>query len=283
MRAARWRGRGGFTVEGEGGRWEVVRAGDGSPTVRDVVRGETYHPELGMMEECRVWVRQEDVRLRWAGVAHPCAWDVGMGAGGVTAALLAEPGLRGGEVVSFECDAGALETVLAREHDFPHLGVPGVGWWKRRWHEEIIHLPERKWRLVKGEVERMLFEEDVPLPEVVIFDMHSPASQPELWTLEFWTRMWRRLEPKACVVAFHTRSTAVRATLLRAGFWVGRGVALGSKEETTLAANRSGILGCPLGREWLERLRRSTARWPLGECGEVGRAEWLEPHPQFRR
>ena len=47
--------------------------------------------------------------------------------------------------------------------------------------------------------------------------------------------------------------------LLRAGWYVGRGVATGEKTETTVAATRLDALRDPLGREWLTRVRRSTA------------------------
>jgi hypothetical protein len=79
----------------------------------------------------------------------------------------------------------------------------------------------------------------------------------------------------------------LRVTLLLAGFFVGRGVATGMKEETTVAANSLALLDDPLERRWLERARRSDSAEPLHEPAylQARLAEdslrKLERHPQF--
>jgi hypothetical protein len=120
-----------------------------------------------------------------------------------------------------------------------------------------------------------------------MYDMHSPQAQPELWVLDFWRRLAGLFAGQRVLAAFHTRSTAVRSTLLLAGWRVGCGAALGSKEETTLAASAPGMLRAPLDGRWLERVGRSTTGHPLVE-GVAGpapiTAEWMEElqkHPQF--
>ena len=79
----------------------------------------------------------------------------------------------------------------------------------------------------------------------------------------------------------------MRVALLLAGFQVGMGLAAGRKEETTVAANRPGLLPSPLDARWLERVRRSDAAEPMWEPVwrraplSSGTWERLRAHPQF--
>jgi queuine tRNA-ribosyltransferase len=71
----------------------------------------------------------------------------------------------------------------------------------------------------------------------------------------------------ACVrttVHTYTNATACRAAMLAAGFFVGRGPATGPKSETTIAFTHpeDAAPGQLLGPDWLDRWRRSSARWP---------------------
>jgi len=61
------------------------------------------------------------------------------------------------------------------------------------------------------------------------------------------------------------------------GFYVGRGYATGEKEETTIAANRLELLRSPLTRDWLRRVRRSTAAEPLWRVSSGGRVFCRRP------
>jgi hypothetical protein len=79
----------------------------------------------------------------------------------------------------------------------------------------------------------------------------------------------------------------LRVTLLLAGFFVGRGVATGLKEETTVAANTLDLINEPLDRRWLERARRSDSAEPLREQlyrrARLSPRSWekLQKQPQF--
>jgi hypothetical protein len=79
----------------------------------------------------------------------------------------------------------------------------------------------------------------------------------------------------------------VRATLLRAGFFVGTGDATGEKEETTVAANLPELAPSPLGADWLARAKRSNSAEPLNAPEYCQRPlspatrDALERHPQF--
>jgi hypothetical protein len=79
----------------------------------------------------------------------------------------------------------------------------------------------------------------------------------------------------------------LRVTLLLAGFRVGVGHATGEKEETTIAANVPELIEEPLGRRWLQRVRRSTSAEPMWEPvyrqAPLAETTWerLQQHAQF--
>ena len=114
-----------------------------------------------------------------------------------------------------------------------------------------------------------------------------------MWTLELFTSLrarWRDETP--CLLTTYTRSTAVRVTLLLAGFYVGIGHATGEKDQTTIAANDPALLDRPLDRAWLEkRVYASTNSAPLrAQAPPHGQAPIsesdyaaLRAHPQFRQ
>jgi len=95
------------------------------------------------------------------------------------------------------------------------------------------------------------------------------------------------LDPEhPCLLTNYTRSTAVRVTLLLAGFHVGLGHATGEKDQTTIATNVPGLLSDPLDPKWLTRVRRSTRSAPLRTAGVPGGISAedfaaLSSHPQF--
>jgi hypothetical protein len=265
----------------------LVRAGDGSWTLRDESIGETYHPELGIRNECRAWLDQPEIRAVLAGSEPLRVWDVGLGAGGVAAALCAC--LRGKQthLLSFDRSTAALARVVAEREKFPHLDVLPDAVWRARLGEGTLVWESLRWDLLVGDIRETLPRAAGEPPQLLMYDMHSPQAQPELWVLSFWRHLADLFAGQRVLAAFHTRSTAVRCTLLLAGWWVGCGTALGSKEETTLAASAPGMLRAPLDRRWLQRVRRSTTGHPLVE-GLSGPApiteEWFEElqrHPQF--
>jgi hypothetical protein len=120
-----------------------------------------------------------------------------------------------------------------------------------------------------------------------MFDPYSPAANPELWNVETFKAIRDRVRnDRACTLTSYSRSTAVRTTLLIAGWFVGRGSATGEKDQTTVAASRKELLAQPLALDWLERVRRSTAPGPLTMTNTQRTsahdvADRLARHPQF--
>ena len=148
------------------------------------------------------------------------------------------------------------------------------------------------WQLVRGDFPALLSDSTWGhRPHAVFYDPYSPTVNPEMWTLDVFTALRERTRADTpCLLTTYTRSTAVRVTLLLAGWYVGIGGATGEKEETTVAANVAGLVERPLGRAWLEKkVYASTNAAPL-RAGLAGRRrpiseedfERLRAHPQLR-
>lgn len=277
------------TATESGVRYSLVTARDGSTTLRDDRLKETFHPELGMSEEIRLLLEQPEVTPP----ASPpwVVWDLGLGAGGMAAGILrhARAWRSALDLHSFDLRWDAFD--LAGASSLPHLTNLPCDSLRRdgkvAWQDQEISL---RWTMHLGDLPGLMETTppgSFPAPDLAVVDLHSPESQPELWTLSFWRNILRHCSEKPGLFLFHTRSTAVRATLLLAGFYVGHGRALGKKEETTLACTHPGRLTRPLDSTWLHTLARSTQGQPLifapftRQIIEPGYLGTIRRHPQF--
>lgn len=270
--------------------FDLVTVQSGARSLRSREHGETFHPVVGpMIEAVGLHVRQQRLVERAECSAHSpfVIWDVGLGAAAnAIAAIEAFAGSDARvELHSFDRTleplAFAIEHAEALEYLAPHVEAAkrliagGEGHGALRW---IFHGGEFR--------ERML---SAPAPDAILYDPYSPRANPELWTLEHFTQLHACLDPeRACLLTNYTRSTAVRVTLLLAGFFIGNGHATGEKDQTTIAANRPGLLEDPLDTDWLRRVERSTRSAPLRTAGgEVlirpDELAALRAHPQFLR
>jgi queuine tRNA-ribosyltransferase len=121
----------------------------------------------------------------------------------------------------------------------------------------------------------------------VFFDPFSFKTDTQLWTLAAFRELHAVCGDRAAELFTYTYSTAVRAAMLAAGFYVAKGRATGPKQETTIglssaaaSANHTHEL---LGADWLARWHRSGAQAPLGVA--IGDESWREAvvsHPQFQ-
>jgi tRNA U34 5-methylaminomethyl-2-thiouridine-forming methyltransferase MnmC len=185
----------------------------------------------------------------------------------------------GGHVVNWKFHSGDFPELLARELErrSPNRRAPKVG----------VQPSARGRDRLKPELPRV--ESELSAPHTILFDAFSPPKNPAMWTLPLFTNLFRLLNPKRpCNLTSYSRSTMFRVTLLLAGFFVGRGIPTGMKEETTVAANTLELIDAPLDCQWLERARRSGSAEPLHQ--PVYRqapltpesCEKLRAHPQFQ-
>ncbi|MGB8169212.1 MAG: MnmC family methyltransferase [Chthoniobacteraceae bacterium] len=270
-------------------QFEIVTVASGARSLRSREHGETFHPVVGPMTEARsLHVEQQRLVQRAEAVNGPfIIWDVGLGAAAnAVAALEAFRTFRGSarvELHSFDETIAPLAFALKNAETLEYL-VP-----HQRAVERLLDKGEAAdsgvcWKLHLGDFRQAMT--DAPAPHAILYDPYSPKANPELWTLDHFSRLHACLDPaRPCLLSNYTRSTAVRVTLLVAGFFVGHGHATGEKDQTTIAANRLEIIEAPLDIAWLARVRRSTQATPLRGAagGPIGETDWqaLVNHPQF--
>ena len=270
--------------------FEIVTVASGARSLRSREHGETFHPVVGPMTEARgLHVEQQRLVERARAIEGPFViWDVGLGAAANAVAVIeAFRGFDGHariELHSFDETTTPLAFALAHAESLGYVAP------HRCAIEQLLEGGAAtdgavRWHLHRGDFRAL--GSDAPAPHAMLYDPYSPRANPELWTLEHFTALAARLDPaRGCLWSNYTRSTAVRVTLLLAGFFVGRGAATGEKDETTLASNDCALLSRPLDRDWLGRVERSTASAPLrvgGKSGPISAEDFarLAAHPQF--
>lgn len=284
--------------------FRTVRLPAGGWTLADIRCGEVFHPNLGAEEEAeQLYLRPWGLEMA---LAEPhlkplVVWDVGFGAAGNGCAVLRlwkKVGQRPLHLWSFDRDRDALRHALAfrstQPEAFPWLAdlpfeLAAGG------SEAALAAGSGErglWRLVEDDFVGWIMGQGTAAhgPFLVMMDLYSPEASTREWSLEHWREVRRVLAPSArTILVFHSRSTAVRTTLLLAGFWVGRGPRLGLKEETTVAVCEPEVPLDWLGWEFLAKVRRSThaapfRACPMGQRGPIQEEDWalLRSHPQFK-
>jgi tRNA U34 5-methylaminomethyl-2-thiouridine-forming methyltransferase MnmC len=279
-------------LENDAAGFEIVTVQSGDRSLRSREFGETFHPVVGPMAEAvGLHVKQQRLVERAATAGGRFViWDVGLGAAANAIAAieaLAKPvgtGVRV-ELHSFDLTADALRFALAHADELGYVAghAAAIQALLARGVSEDGNL---RWEFHAGDFRETMSV--APAPHAVLYDPYSPQSNPAMWSLDHFTRLHARLVPEApCLLTNYTRSTAVRVTLLLAGFFVGRGHATGEKDETTIATNDPALLELPLDLAWLERVRRSTNSAPLREgraaLAPIFPEDWagLAGHRQF--
>ena len=273
--------------------FELVTVQSGVRSLRSQEHGETFHPVVGpMIEAMALHVRQQ--RLVERAVATDGAfviWDVGLGAAANAIAAieaLVDPARKDThvELHSFDVNDSALRFALTHAGDLGYLVPHGTA------IEDLLAKGDSRqsnihWRFHPGDFHTTMSL--APAPHAVLYDPYSPQSNPGMWTLDHFTRLRTCLSPSApCLLTNYTRSTAVRVSLLLAGFFVGCGHATGEKDQTTIASNDLSLLEEPLGAAWLGRVHRSTNGAPLRpgvqRPAAISPEDWarLSAHAQFR-
>jgi tRNA U34 5-methylaminomethyl-2-thiouridine-forming methyltransferase MnmC len=287
--------------------FELVALANGVVSLRSVVYGQTFHPVVGPVAEAeavhlagtRALARANDCQSE----AGFTIWDVGLGAAANATALITRllsgyVGRGDMHLLSFDRDLSALDFALAHAAE---LGYPAkhraLLETLRREGGVMVPLASSSWQLhwqvrVADFPSLLASPEPLPAPHAVFFDPYSPTVNRDMWTLELFASLHARLRDEVpCLLTTYTRSTAVRVTLLLAGFYVGLGHATGEKDQTTIAANNLGLLERPLDRAWLEKkVYASTnsaplrAHPPLHTQAPISESDFaaLRGHAQFR-
>ncbi|MBN8219117.1 MAG: tRNA guanosine(34) transglycosylase Tgt [Spirochaetes bacterium] len=283
------------------GDYEIRDSPLGFSSVVQTSSGETMHSVNPPDEEAeRLYVGQSFLAKRLADGGAPgrkalVVWDVGLGAATNAMAAVrcyealfsASPAsLRALHLVSFERDLDPLRLALGDPGRFRHLrhGAPHELLQNHAWKHGGGQFV---WDLHLGDFAERFVE--APVPDLIYYDPFSSKSDGALWAPELFTRLAAHCRGTCAELYTYSASTAVRAALLAAGFFVAEGIATGPKATTTLAfAQAEGAAVHPmlpklLGARWLERWSRSGSKFPPGipDAEKAAFAGRIETHPQF--
>jgi queuine tRNA-ribosyltransferase len=250
------------------------------------------------MEEARsLYVEQSALaeRVRLAAAGPLIIWDVGLGAAANAMAAIQcyeEVATRGPvrsmQIISFENDLHSLRLALQHDNKFPYLrhgGPAGIlrdGKWQSKQNAGL------SWCLVEDDFLKAVAEASTP-PDLIFYDMFSSRTHPEQWTIAIFRRLFAACAGRAAELFTHTHSTAARAALLAAGFYVAKGRPAGAKEETTIALTPAALCSpfCRsyelLAAEWVGRWDRSRAKFPteIPPHEQPAFEELIRAHRQF--
>ncbi len=250
----------------------LVTVASGARSLHSLEHGETFHPVVGPMAEAHgLHVAQSRLAERAGKCERPFViWDIGLGAGANAVAVLeamaeVECPARV-ELHSFDSTTEPLEFALTHARELEYL---------LRWQEPAGRLIQMgrastgnvDWHFHRGDFREFVrAPRTVEAPDAILYDPYSPEVNPGMWTLEHFTHLRACLDPaRPCTLTSYSRSTAVRVTLVLAGFFTGRGGAIGEKDQTTVAATHRELLAQPLDAQWLGRVERSTRGAPRRE------------------
>ncbi|MGH7930651.1 MAG: tRNA guanosine(34) transglycosylase Tgt, partial [Candidatus Binatia bacterium] len=230
------------------GDFEIHLSARGFSSIRQMSSGEVMHSLNAPSDEAnKLYVEQSCLAARLLSKRETPAdelviWDVGLGAAtNAMAAIhcfercyaeIGENGLRPVRLVSFERDLDPLTLAAKHPGCFPHLrhGAPYQILKSGRWKHASSLL---QWQLLRGEFGD--FIESTIIPDLIFYDPFSYKTDAELWTLEIFSRIFKRCLPKPAELYTYSASTAVRVSLLTAGFFVAEGAGTGPKSDATIA------------------------------------------------
>lgn len=270
------------------GDYEIVAHPAGYGSIKQLSSGEVMHSVVNPGDEAMsLYIRQPGIVELVAEEGAPISiWDVGLGA--ATNAMTCIQELerlgelkRSVSIHSFERDLDPLRLALKRPSLFKHLrhAAPHRLLESGKWSHSAGSI---SWTLYHGDFHQRLF--DATPPDVIWYDPFSFKVDVALWSVEAFERLLQSCDGRATRLFTYTASTAVRAAMLAAGWFVGAGVGTGPKKETTVAYTPPAVSSLRaqdlLGQSWLSRWRASDARVPFGSTEDAVCAR-VENHPQF--
>ncbi|MDO8480338.1 MAG: tRNA (5-methylaminomethyl-2-thiouridine)(34)-methyltransferase MnmD [Nanoarchaeota archaeon] len=201
-----------------------VLTGDGSPTFYSEKYGETYKSTSGAMEEA-----QKKFVLPCKIADGMRILDIGFGLGyNVAVALSYAKNL---SVVSLENDPEILKQVQTLE--VPLELQDSYGKVKRCAAQHSYSDASCDLKLILGDATQTIHEVEGVF-DACFLDPFSPKKNPELWTAEFFSEIFKKLKPGA-ILATYSCAGNVRRNLKGAGFEVRDGPVVGRRAPSTIA------------------------------------------------
>ncbi|MGA0029882.1 MAG: tRNA guanosine(34) transglycosylase Tgt, partial [Opitutales bacterium] len=282
------------------GNYEVHIAAEGFASIRQISSGEIMHSHTPPMVEAKsLYVDQSDLSGRLAlpegkspeDVPALIVWDIGLGAAANAMAAIqcyeaeaAKGPVRRMRVISFENDLDSLRLALTHKNRFEYLRHSGPDAILARQAWESRQFPGLSWELHVGDFWATATQASAK-PDLIFFDFFSHKTDTACWTLPQFRRLHELCDPQKPAELFtYSASTAVRVALLNAGFHVAIGTGTGVKKETIVALTPNYVRPCRyalLTPEWLEKWRRSSAKFPeaLSPEQQAEVEKRIEGHP----
>lgn len=275
------------------GNFSIKVRDDGRARIRQESSGEIMHPAGAPDDEARqLYVEQASLlrRLDEATDRPLVIWDVGLGAAHNAMAAIhvlesnAPLARRSIELVSFENDLDALRLALLHISQFKHLHHAGPQALLRNgaWRSRKIDLA---WRLAHGDFQ--ITHAGHAAPDIIWFDPFSAKADGPLWTVASFAQILTACRQTQATLHTYSTSTAVRATMLAAGWFVMAAPGAGAREESTIAATSAAAMRLvdakPLDTHWLTKWERSSARFPTTLSAQERDvfSSNLRSHPMF--
>jgi len=198
------------------------RTADGSLTLRSAVLDEQYHSLHGAVQEStHVFIK---AGLEFVGRPHVDVLEIGLGTG-LNLLLTWIRCLEGKCTVGYTAlepyplSVGLLEALdHCNELAWPGLQEPFL--------ERMTVPREEPWEVLGGLRFQLLQQQVqdlqlVAVADVIYFDAFGPPTQPDMWTLDVFHRMFKALRPGGVLVTYCAKGE-VRRTMQQAGFSVER-------------------------------------------------------------
>lgn len=199
-----------------------LRTGDGSLTLRSEQLGEQYHSTHGAVQEStHVFIKNG---LEHVGTPHVDVLEIGLGTG-LNLLLTWIRCLEGKCTVTYtalEPFPVSAESLHALDHcadlAWPGLHEPFIE--RMTMHREDLWEPLGGLSFQRLSTPVQTFHRDA-IADVIYFDAFGPPTQPEMWTLDVFHRMYGALRPGGVLVTYCAKGE-VRRTMQVAGFTVER-------------------------------------------------------------
>ena len=278
------------------GDYEIHHAREGFSSIRQISSGEIMHSRTDPMDEARkLYVEQSHLTERLRDESRNeepvVIWDVGLGAAANAMAAIEcyekVSAARPLRIISFENDLDSLRLALRHKQHFPYLRVDAVQAVLADKHWQSGKDAGLSWLLLSGD-----FLENInkaAAPDLIFYDMFSTKTSAHLWTASAFRRLFEACAGRAAEFFTYTCSTANRAALLAAGFFVAQGRNAGEKLETTIARTPAAERARPEPRDllrgdWLSKWNRSSAKFPtdIAPNEQPAFEKIILGHEQFR-
>ncbi|WP_186645050.1 MnmC family methyltransferase [Fluviispira vulneris] len=261
-------------INDAGNKYALVYTESGIPTFRHLATQETLHGQVGPYEEAqKLYVESSAIQTK---NGKCIVYDIGMGCGAQLIAMfhafLANKNLTHMTIVSFDLEKEGLVLLWQNKELFPYINqfthiLPMC----LEKNHLLVNLEDGRlfeWIFIQGDfVQTLESEAKYPYADIICYDFFSPASHPQLWTYNIFSKLRERVKEDSLLITYSS-ATCIRAALLASGFFVGMGIASGKKARSTLASPTAQTLKELLPPEWKNRFARSQAQFSSLEKDE---------------